>query len=47
MPPKEAFPNSEKYELKSVAVNNAYVAVEEVSFGCDKQRTEFYNEGFH
>ena len=46
MPPEEAFPGSQKYELKSVAVNNAYVAVGEVNFGCDKQRTGFSNEGF-
>jgi len=47
MPPDEAFPNSQKYELKSVAVNNAYVAVGEVSFSCNKPRTGFSNEGFH
>ena len=48
MPPDEAFPDSQKYELKSVAVNNAYLAVGEVSgFSCDKQTTGFSNEGFH
>ena len=46
MPPEKAFPNPEKYELKSVAVNNAYVSVGEISFGCDKQATGFSNEGF-
>ena len=46
MPPEEAFPVSQKYELKSVAVNNAYVAVGEVSFGWDKQTPGFSNEGF-
>ncbi|XP_015751386.1 PREDICTED: von Willebrand factor D and EGF domain-containing protein-like isoform X2 [Acropora digitifera] len=45
-PPEEACPDSEKYELKSVAVNNANVAVGEVSFGCDEQTTGFSNEGF-
>ena len=47
MLPDEAFPNSQKYELKSVAVNNAYVAVGDVSFSCNKQSTGFTNEGFH
>ena len=45
-PPGKAFPDSEQYELKSVAVNNAYVSVGEVSFGCDEQTTGFSNEGF-
>lgn len=45
-PPEEACPDSEKYELKSVAVNNANVAAGEVSFGCDEQTTGFSNEGF-
>ncbi|XP_074620014.1 uncharacterized protein LOC141878864 isoform X2 [Acropora palmata] len=45
-PPEEACPHSEKYELKSVAVNNAYVAVGEVSFRCDEQTSGFSNEGF-
>ena len=47
MPPEKAFPNPEKYELKSVAVNNAYVSVGETSHGCDKQQTGFSNEAFH
>ena len=47
MPPEKAFPNPEKYELKSVALNNAYVSVGEISLGCDKQATGFSNEGFH
>ncbi|XP_067041983.1 uncharacterized protein [Acropora muricata] len=48
VPPEEAFPNSQSYELKSVAVNNAYVADGEVSgFSCDKQTTGFSNEVFH
>ncbi|XP_067041993.1 von Willebrand factor D and EGF domain-containing protein-like isoform X3 [Acropora muricata] len=45
-PPEEACPDSEKYELKSVAVNNANVALGEVSFDCDEQATGFSNEGF-
>ena len=47
MPPEKAFPNPEKHELKSVAVNNAYVSVGEISPGCDKQTTGFSHEGFH
>ena len=46
MPPEKAFPNPEKYELESAAVNNAYDAVGEISFGCDEQTTGFSNEGF-
>ena len=41
MPPEKTFPNPEKYELKSVAVNNAYVALGEISHGCDKQMKDF------
>ena len=41
MPPEKTFPNHEKYELKSVAVNNAYVALGEISHGCDKQMKDF------
>ena len=40
-------PDSQTYELKSVAVNNAYVSVKEISLGCDKQITGISNEGFH
>ena len=40
-------PSDFTYELKSVAVNNAYVSVKEISLGCDKQTTGFSNEGFH
>ena len=46
MPPEKAFPDSQKYEMRSLAVNNAYVAVGDVSYGCDKQTTGFSNEGF-
>ena len=45
-PPGKAFPVSEEYELKSVAVNNACVSVGEVSLGCDEQKTGLSNEGF-
>ena len=47
MPSEKAFPDSQKYELRSVAVNNTYVNVREISLGCDKQTTGFSNEGFH
>ena len=47
MPSEKAFPDSQKYELRSVAVNNTYVSVREISLGCDKQTTGFSNEGFH
>ena len=47
IPQEEAFPNPEKYELKAVAVNNAYVSFGKVSLGCDKQTTGFSNEGFY
>ena len=47
MPPERAFPDSQKYELKSVFVNNAYVSAGEISLGCGKQTTGFSNEGFH
>ena len=47
IPPEKTFPDSQKYELRSLAVNNAYVAVGDVSFGCNKQTTGFSNEGFH
>ncbi|XP_074620010.1 uncharacterized protein LOC141878862 isoform X3 [Acropora palmata] len=40
-------PDSQTFELRSVAVNNAYVSVKEISLGCDKQTTGFSNEGFH
>ena len=47
MPPEEAFSSREKYELESVAVNNAYVSFGKISLGCDKQTTGFSNEAFH
>ena len=47
MPSEKAFPNPEKYELHSVAVNNAYVSFGKISLGCDKQTTGFSNEGFY
>ena len=47
VPPKKAFPDPEKYELKSVAVNNASVSFGKISLGCDMQTTGFSNEGFH